>query len=152
RCTRAQKPDDPPLSHLLRSRRERPRPRTAEEREERATSQSIELHSVPATQGGSFNSLEINDSTSRCCDLSTARAARPLCRPRKKQRLPRPRPRPVRTGRPLRRHPLGPGLSRGHLLLGPRRRRWRRAPLGSWRERTGIAEGTFVRYPAAANG
>jgi hypothetical protein len=50
--------------------------------------------------------------------------------------------------RPISRPPTFPAP-----LPRERRRRWRRAPrLGSWRERTGIAEGTFVRYPAAANG
>jgi hypothetical protein len=36
---------------LLRPRRERPRSRAAEQRDERASFQLIELHSIPASQG-----------------------------------------------------------------------------------------------------
>ena len=36
---------------LLRARRERPRGRAADERDERASIQLIELHSIPASQG-----------------------------------------------------------------------------------------------------
>src|SRR5260370_4940302 len=60
------------LTPLLRPRRERPcHRRTAEQRDEIVSFQLIELHSIPASQGGSGNSLEINDSTPRCCDRST---------------------------------------------------------------------------------
>src|SRR5262249_52897634 len=43
--------DAEPATHLLRARREWPRSRAAEQRDELAAFQLIELHSVPASQG-----------------------------------------------------------------------------------------------------
>src|SRR5262249_49563798 len=48
---KAENPDARRFRPLLRARRERPRRRAADERDELASPHSIELHSVPASQG-----------------------------------------------------------------------------------------------------
>jgi hypothetical protein len=48
----AEEPDAIDFRSRLRARRERPRRRTAEQRDELAAFQLIELHSIPANQAG----------------------------------------------------------------------------------------------------